>query len=56
MEQSTQILKKLEELKDELDYIKIHLIDIDAVLTEDDLEALEEAEKDSKERKTKRLI
>ena len=47
-----QILKKLDDIKSELDYIKKHIIDIDVILTEDDVESLEEAEKEFKERKT----
>ena len=55
MEDSKLILGKLDDIKTELDYIKEHIIDADAVMTQDDLEALEEAEKDLKEGKTKRL-
>jgi len=53
-------LKTIEDLwthmiKSDIDYIKKHLVDIDSVLTDDDVEALEEAEKDLKSKKTKRL-
>ena len=50
------ILKKLDTIKEELDYIKSHMIDYDRVLTNDDLEALREAEEDFKKGKTKRLV
>ena len=50
------ILEKLENIKSELDYIKKHLVDVDAVLTEDDIGSLKDAELDLKEGKTKRLI
>jgi len=49
------IIDKLNEIKSELDYIKNHLVDVDVVLTEDDLESLKEAEKDLAKNKTKRL-
>lgn len=54
-EESKMIMQKLEDIKSELDYIKKHMADVDTVLTEDDTESLEEAEKDFKEGKTKRL-
>ena len=50
------IMEKLDGIKSELDYIKKHIVDADAILTEDDIESLQDAEKDLKERKTKRLI
>jgi len=50
-----EILEKLETIKADLDYIKKHMVDVDLVLTDDDLEALEEAESDLKRGKTKRL-
>lgn len=55
-DQNKQILEKLSEIKTELDYIKDHLVDVDAVLTEDDLGALKDAESDLKAGRTKRLI
>ena len=45
------ILEKLDVIKSELDYIKERITDVDMLLTQDDLDALEEAEKDFKERK-----
>ena len=38
------------------DYIKNHIADVDAVLTDDDIKALHDAESDLKTGKTKRLI
>ena len=49
------IMEKLDEIKVELDEIKGKMADVDVVLTEDDVESLKAAEKDSKEGKTKRL-
>ena len=53
--EAKEILEKLEIIKTDLDYIKQHMIDVDLVLTDDDLEALNEAEKDLKSGKTNRL-
>ncbi len=50
-----QILSKLEHIESDLNFIKKHLQDIDLVLTDDDVEALKEAEVDLKAGKTKRL-
>ena len=49
------ILEKLDELKLELDFIKDRVIDVDLVLTDDDISALQDAEEDLKMGKTKRL-
>lgn len=49
------ILDKLDEIKSELDYIKSRIVDIDVVLTDDDMAALKKAEKDLKEGKTVKL-
>ena len=54
-EESKMIMQKLEDIKSELDFIKKHMADVDTVLTEDDTESLEEAEKDLGEGRTKRL-
>ncbi len=50
-----QILEKLDEIKLELDDIRGRVLDVDAVLMEDDVEALKAAEKEYKEGRTKRL-
>ena len=48
------ILKKLDEIKSELDYIKSRMSK-SYVLHDDDIESLDEAEKDLAEGKTQRL-
>ena len=50
-----QIMEELKSIRNDLDYIKEHVTDIDFVLTDDDFGALYEAEKDLKAGKTKRL-
>ena len=50
-----QIVDKLDVIKSDLDYIKEHLVDVDTVLLDDDIEALQEAEEDFKTGRTKRL-
>ncbi|MCH8003094.1 MAG: hypothetical protein IH934_00545 [Nanoarchaeota archaeon] len=55
VEESKIIMQKLDDIKSELDYIKNHIADVDTILTEEDIESLEEADKDFKEGKTKRL-
>jgi len=52
----TKILEELKAIREDLDYLKEHVVDIDLVLTDDDLEAIKQAEKDLKQGKTKRLI
>ena len=47
--------EKLDEIKTELDYIKEHMVNVDIVLTDEDIESLDEAEKDLKSGRTKRL-
>ncbi len=49
------ILQKLDNIKADLDYLKEHIVDIDVILTDEDIVALKEAEKDLKLCKTKRL-
>ena len=53
--ETKQILEELEEIKSELNYIRRHMIDLDIVLTDDDIGSLKEAEINLKEGKTKRL-
>ena len=53
--ENKQILEKLNAIKSDLDYLKKHIVDVDYVLTDDDIQALEESEKDLKSGKTKRL-
>ena len=50
-----EIISELRAIRADLDYIKKRVSDVDVVLTQDDSEALHEAERDLKEGKTKRL-
>jgi len=50
--QAEEILKKLTEIEARMNIIAEHIIEDDSVLTEDDLESIEEAEKEYKEGKT----
>ena len=54
-DENKQILKELQEIKDGINYIKKHVVDADIILTSDDLNSLEEAEKDFREGKTKKI-
>ena len=56
MTTEARILEELKAIKADLDYLKEHIVDMDLVLTDDDLLAIKEAEKDLKEGKTKRMI
>jgi len=47
-----QILKKLETMKSDLDYIKEHMVDADTILTKDEETVLERGLKEYKEGKT----
>ncbi|MFA5855864.1 MAG: hypothetical protein WC867_00770 [Candidatus Pacearchaeota archaeon] len=47
------IITKLDELKQEIDFIKSHLLDV--TLTQEDIESLYEADEDLKKGRTKRL-
>ena len=50
------ILQELKGIKQDLDYIKKSIVDVDLVLTEDDVESIKEAELDLRKGRTKRLI
>ncbi len=50
-----RIIEKLNSISSDLDYIKKHVVDVDLVLTEEDLDSLDQAEKDFKQGKTKRI-
>ena len=50
-----EIATELRAIKGDLNYIKKHMADVDTILTDDDLEAIQAAEADLKEGKTKRL-
>lgn len=53
--QVQEIMEKLNHIQLDLNFIKNHLIDVDLVLTDDDINALQEAEEDLKKGRTKRL-
>ena len=53
MENGSLVLNKLDAIKAELSYIRENIVDV--ILTEDDINSLDEAEKDLKTGKTKRL-
>ena len=55
MTSEKMIMDKLDEIKSELDYIKSHMANVDSILTDDDLEALKQAEEDYKKEKTVKL-
>ncbi len=49
------INKNIEYIMKEITEIKKHMVDVDRILTYDDIESLMEAENDLKEGKTKRI-
>ena len=53
MENEELIINKLDILKQEIDFIKEHIIDV--TLTQEDIDSLNEAEEDLKKGRTKRL-
>ncbi len=53
MENEELIISKLDALKQEIDFVKEHIIDV--ALTQDDISSLNEAEEDLKKGRTKRL-
>lgn len=53
--EAQQIMEKLNHIQLDLNFIKEHINDVDLVLMDDDLEALQKAEEDFKLGKTKRL-
>ena len=50
-----KIVHELEAIRHDIEYIKKHLVDVDVVLTENDMESLREADKDLLAGKIKRL-
>ena len=50
-----EIMEKLNHIQADLDFIKSHLSDVDVVLTDDDVHALQEAEEDLRDGKSKRI-
>jgi len=53
--ETNQIINELKEIRIDINFIKEHMVDIDSIMTEEDRKALNEAEKDLREGKTKRL-
>lgn len=49
------ILKEIREIKKEIAYIKEHMIDMDRILTDEEIIMLKEAEKEFEEGKTIKL-
>jgi len=56
MATEAKILEELKAIREDLDYLKEHIVDVDLVLTDDDLDSINQAEKELKQGKTKRLI
>ncbi len=54
-ESAQAIMEKLNHIQSDLNFIKEHLADVDLVMTDDDINAIYEAEEDLKSGKTKRL-
>ncbi|HLC58847.1 MAG TPA: hypothetical protein VJI68_03215 [Candidatus Nanoarchaeia archaeon] len=54
--ESKEIINELKAIRADLDYLKEHIVDIDLVLTDDDLNSIKKAEEDLKNNKTKKLI
>lgn len=52
---SKAILDELKEIKTELHYIKMYMLDVDTLMSPDDILSLQEAERDLSEGKTKKL-
>jgi hypothetical protein len=53
MENEELIINKLDKLKQEIDFVKEHIVDV--TLTQDDINSLNEAEKEFKEGRTTSL-
>ena len=51
-----QIMDMLTKIQEELSFIRKHMIDADLLITDDDLESLEEAEEELSQGKTVRLV
>ena len=49
------IQQELKAIKNDLDYLKEHMVDVDSILTEEDFEALKQTEKEHAEGKTIKL-
>ena len=51
-----EIMNELKAIRLELTFLKKHIVDVDVVLTDADVNSLETAEKDLKTGRTKRLV
>ncbi len=49
------ILRELKEIKEDLRYLKDQVIDVDLIVTDDDIASIREAEKDLKKGRTKKI-
>ena len=52
MSELKQVIEKLDTIKEEIDYIKEHMIDADSVLTQEEEKTLDESLTEYKNRKT----
>jgi len=55
MEETEQILNKLNEIKIEIEFIKEHMVDVDTILTPEEEKLLDESIENYKQGKTKSL-
>jgi len=53
--QIQKVIEKLDHIQSDVCFVKKRLVDVDCILTDDDISALEEAEEDFRSGKTKRL-
>ena len=53
--ETKEILDELKAIRSDLDYLKEHIVDIDLVLTDDDITSLDRAEDDLKKGKVVKL-
>ena len=50
-----QIMEKLTKIEEELSFIRDHIIDADLLITDDDLESIDEAQEDLAKGRTERI-
>jgi len=55
MSELKQVMEKLNSIKEEIDYIKEHMIDADSVLTQEEEKRLDESLTEYREKKTTSL-
>lgn len=51
MTTEAKLIQKLDAIREEISFIKDHMIDIDSIMTEDDYQALQEYRKQKKSKK-----